>query len=329
MSIAEEGGANPVGAKAIKAQAAAWLERRDRADWSERDQAELDSWLAESTENYLFYHRVESAWARSQRLVVLRHSGQQANTERTKAWRRPVLATAAAAFAILAVLGAGGALLFLSPEKHTFATPVGGHEIVTLKDGSSIELNTDTVVRTDIGVDHRLAFIEKGEAYFKIAHDAGHPFIVTADNSKITVLGTKFSVRDEPNRVEVKLIDGKVWFTSDNGKSPAKSALMTPGDIVVATADTLSVEKRAPAALADELSWRRGLLVFHHASLADAASEYNRYSERKIIIADAAAARMTVSGSLPANDAREFLVIAKKFFGLRVQTYGDEVVISR
>jgi transmembrane sensor len=328
MSLADEGSVNPLGAKAIKARAAAWLERRDRADWSERDQAELEAWLAESTENYLFYHRVESAWTRSQRLVVLRHSEQQA-TERTKVWRRPILATAAAAFAVLTVLGAGGALLFLSPDKHTFETPVGGHKIVTLKDGSSIELNTDTIVRTDIGVDHRLAFIEKGEAYFKITHDAGHPFIVTADNSKITVLGTKFSVREESDRVEVKLVDGKVWFISDNGKTPTKSALMTPGDIVVATADTLSVAKRAPGALADELSWRRGLLVFHHASLADAASEYNRYSERKIIIADAAAARMTVSGSLPANDPREFLVIAKKFFGLRVQTYGDEVVISR
>lgn len=329
MSIIGEGGSNPVGAKAIKAQAASWLERRDRADWSERDQAELDSWLAELTENYLFYHRVESAWARSQRLIVLHHPKQQTNTESARGWLRRVLAATAAVFAVLAVLSIGGTLLRLSPEKHTFVTPVGGHEIVTLKDGSSIELNTDTVVRTNIGVDYRMASVEKGEAYFKIAHDAGHLFIVTANNSKITVLGTKFSVRKEPNRVEVKLIDGRVWFTSDNGEMPAKSALMTPGDIVVATAGTLLVSKHTPAALADELSWRRGLLIFRHTSLADAASEYNRYSRRKIIIANSAAERMTVSGSLPANDMREFLVIAKKFFGLRVETYGDEVVISR
>jgi transmembrane sensor len=329
MSIVDEGDSNLVGARAIKAQAAAWLERRDRADWSERDQAELDSWLAESTENYLFYHRVESAWARSQRLIVLRNPQQKTVTGDTRGWLRRALAATAAVFAVLAVLGAGTALLRLSPEKHTFVTPVGGHQIVALKDGSTIELNTDTVVRTNIGVDHRMASIEKGEAYFKIAHDAGHPFIVAANNSKITVLGTKFSVRNESNRVEVKLVDGRVWFTSDNGEAPAKSALMTPGDIAVATAGTLSVSKRAPAVLADELGWRRGLLIFHHTSLADAAGEYNRYNSQKILIADSAAARMTVSGSLPANDTREFLVIAKKFFGLRVQTYGDEVVISR
>ncbi len=327
MSLDED--TNLTGAKAIKTQAATWLERRDRANWSDADQAELDTWLAESTENYLFYHRVASAWVRSQRLVVLRHPRPQALKENAQSKLRPLLMTAVAMSAALAVLAVAGTLFFPSSARHTFVTPIGGHEIVTLKDGSSIELNTDTVVRTDIGSDHRIAFIEKGEAFFKIAHDAGHPFTVTANNNKITVLGTEFSVRDEPNRVEVKLVDGKVWFTSDNGKAGARSALMTPGDVLVATANSLSVAKRTPAALANDLGWRRGLLVFHHSTLADAASEYNRYNTQKIIVADAAAARLTVSGSLPANDTREFLTIAKKFFGLRVQRYGDEIVISR
>jgi|HubBroStandDraft_2_1064218.scaffolds.fasta_scaffold25786_3 transmembrane sensor len=327
MSLDED--TNPTGAKAIKTQAAAWLERRDRADWSDADQAELDAWLAESTENYLFYHRVASAWARSQRLVVLRHPRPQALKENTQSKSRPLLVTAVAISAALAILGAGVTLLFPSPERHTFVTPVGGHETVTLKDGSSIELNTDTIVRTNIGSDHRIASIEKGEAFFKIAHDAGHPFTVTANNNKITVLGTKFSVRNEPNRVEVKLIDGKVWFASDNGKTAQRSALMTPGDVLVATVNSLTVAKRAPGELANDLGWRRGLLVFHHTALADAVSEYNRYNVQKIVIADAAAARLTVTGSLPANDTREFLTIAKKFFGLNVQRYGDEIVISR
>jgi len=327
MSLDEE--TNPTGAKAIKTQAAAWLERRDRADWSDADQAELDAWLAESTENYLFYHRVASAWARSQRLVVLRHPRPLSLKENTQSKLRPLLVTAVAISAAVAVLAVAGTLLFPSSARHTFVTPIGGHEIITLKDGSSIELNTDTVVRTDIGSDHRTAFIEKGEAFFNIAHDAGHPFTVTANNNKITVLGTKFSVRDEPDRVEVKLVDGKVWFTSDNGKTAARSALMTPGDVLVATATSLSVAKRTPAALANDLGWRRGLLVFHHSTLADAASEYNRYNTQKIVVADAAAARLTLSGSLPATDTREFLTIAEKFFGLHVQKYGGEIVISR
>ncbi len=49
-------------AKDAKTRAAAWLERRDRADWSEADQADLDKWLAQSPGNLLAYWRVEAAW---------------------------------------------------------------------------------------------------------------------------------------------------------------------------------------------------------------------------------------------------------------------------
>lgn len=318
------------GARAIKLQAAAWLERRDRLDWSEEDQAALNQWLSESTENYLFYHRAASAWDRSRRLVALRHPRGMATAQfGKKTHRRPLLRTVLAASGALIALVTGLIVLTPASQNHTFATPIGGHEIVTLGDGSSIELDTDTVVRTNIGPDHRIASIEKGEAFFKIAHDASHPFTVIANNNKITVLGTQFSVRDEAGRVEVRLIDGKVWFTSESSQGPAKSALMAPGDVLVAAAGTLSVAKQTPKELSNELGWRRGLIVFHRASLGDAANEYNRYNSQRIVIPDAAVARLTVTGSLPAHDTQEFLTIAQKFFGLHVHKNGDEVVISR
>jgi transmembrane sensor len=325
MTIPGEGVSHSPSAKETKAQAAAWLERRDRSDWSKQDQAELDAWLAESVENYLFYHRVESVWERSQRLVAFRHPRQDVRRAAPQAKRRPFLLAAAAIGAAALVLGVGGPALLPSPAAHTFETPVGGHEVVTLKDGSSIELNTNTIVHTTVTADRRAATIEKGEAFFKIAHDAAHPFIVTASNTKITVLGTKFSVRDEPNRVEVKLVEGKVWFMSDDGKS----ALMSSGDTLIATSRSLTVSKRSSAQLTNELGWRRGLLVFQHTPLGDAVAEFNRYNHEKLVIRDASVAQLTVSGALPAQDPQEFLTVTKKFFDLRVQHRGDEIVISR
>src|SRR6185312_11285399 len=59
-------------AKDAKTRAAAWLERRDRADWSESDQAELDKWLVESPGNLLAYWRVEAAWDNTNRLIAVR-----------------------------------------------------------------------------------------------------------------------------------------------------------------------------------------------------------------------------------------------------------------
>lgn len=320
---------NLTGARATKLQAAAWLERRDRGDWNDDDQIALDAWLAESTENYLFYHRAASAWDRSRRLVALRHPRGEGAAQNAGRWRAPLVRTALAGFLTVAVLAAGFATLNPSSHTRTFVTPVGGHETVTLGDGSSIELNTDTVIQTNVGSNYRMASIAKGEAFFKIAHDASHPFTVIANNNKITVLGTQFSVRKEHNRVEVKLIEGKVWFTAEDGRGAPKSALLAPGDVLVATAGALSVAKQTPSTLANELGWRRGLLVFHHSPLAEAVREYNRYNNEKLVVADAEVGKLTVTGSLPADDTREFLTIAQKFFGLHIQKVGEEIVISR
>ncbi len=58
----------------VKTLAADWRDRRDREDWSEGDQASLDSWLAQSSAHMIAYLRVDAAWARADRLGAL-HGG--------------------------------------------------------------------------------------------------------------------------------------------------------------------------------------------------------------------------------------------------------------
>jgi len=81
--------------------------------------------------------------------------------------------------------------------------------------------------------------------------------------------------------------------------------------------------------VANELGWLHGVLIFHHATLADAANEYNRYNPEKIIITDPKVARLTLSGTLPTNNVKAFVDVAKNFFSLSVARRGDEIVISR
>lgn len=317
-----------VRALTTKALAAEWLERRDRADWSENAQHELDTWLDESTANFLAYHRVATAWGRAERLVALEPRQFQPASTDDRSLVRSTLLRAAVLVAAVALIVSVGAGLSLLPDKHTFSTSIGGRQIVRLADGSSVELNTDTVFHTDLGISHRSGWLEKGEAYFDIAHDAGRPFVLTAGHQKITVLGTKFLVRDEPSRLEVAMLDGRVWFES-GGDPSARSAVLASGDVLVATADSIAITRETHRQLSGELGWRSGLLVFRNTPLAEAARQYNRYNRQKILVADTSAAKLMISGALPATDTQEFLHIAQKFFGLRVKNYGDEVVISR
>jgi hypothetical protein len=78
-----------------------------------------------------------------------------------------------------------------------------------------------------------------------------------------------------------------------------------------------------------DLGWRRGVLVFRHATLAEAAEEFNRYNAQKIVIADPETARLTFSATLPTHDTKAFVRILGKLFDTHDQSTTEGIVISR
>ena len=61
------------------------------------------------------------------------------------------------------------------------------------------------------------------------------------------------------------------------------------GKVVVATDNDVVVTTKSDVALANDLAWRTGMVVFNHTTLAEAAAELNRYNHEKLVIADPAA----------------------------------------
>lgn len=309
----------------VQEQAAAWLARSIGVEWSERDQVALDAWLAASAAHKLAYWRLNAAWARSGRLAALR-TVTTASVSRRRLWPIAFGLTAAAAAAVV-VWGLGVANWPLQPALQTFSTLVGGHQILKLTDGSQIELNTDTVIRIGLGAATRTAVLVKGEAFFQIKHDPAQPFVVNAGSHRVVDLGTKFLVRDDLGQLRVTLVEGKARLESEAAKTQA--LLLLPGDVAVATATTMSLTARPRASVAAELGWRRGLLIFGSASLADAAAEFNRYNKVKLVIADTETAKIVIGGTFQANDVRTFAEVARNLLRLTIKDRGGEIVISR
>jgi transmembrane sensor len=154
-------------AEAIEARASDWvIAERTSEDWCTEDQASLDAWLGGAMAHRIAYWRMKQAWSNTQRLAALRGQNGEAH-EKQPALRTflPVILKIAAALVIVAALGIGGASYLLKPHDRIFSTPVGGHEVVNFADGSSIELNTNTVLRARMTTDQRIVWLEKGEAY--------------------------------------------------------------------------------------------------------------------------------------------------------------------
>jgi transmembrane sensor len=320
----------PVGATEIDLLAADWLQRRNFWAWNEENERELEAWLAQSRAHRLAYWRQKAVWNNAQRLVALKPLTSPRVQAPAFRQKHPFAFRAAIAAAVVALLGIGSAFYFQQPkyEEAVYATPVGGRETIALFDGSLIELNTDTVLRVRKHAQARFAVLEKGEAYFNIKHNAAHPFMVTAADHRVTDLGTKFVVRNMPGKLEVSLLEGSASF-GPASEGRGKPTVLSPGDVIVAAAQSIVLTRKTTEKLSTELGWRRGLLTFYRATLADAATEMNRYNERKIIIADAASGRDLIDGTFPANDVDLFGRMAHSVLGLRVSNKGDTITISR
>lgn len=325
MSDASEAMLPP--AEDIETRAAEWIvASRVRDDWDDAKAADLETWLAQSPAHAIAYLRLENAWGRTARLAALRPPRRHFALREIlpRVWPTAVKATAILAVAVMGYF----ALPSQRPHERTYATALGGHDVLKLPDGSQVELDTDTVLRVSLD-DKRKVWLDKGQAYFQIAHDPAHPFTVTAANRKVTVLGTKFLMRQEPQRLEVSVMEGRVRLESSEGTGQQRSALLTLGDDAVATQTAMVVTRKTPRARKEEMAWRRGLLIFDQQTLEQAAAELNRYNTRKLVIADKETANLIIGGTFRTNDVEAFTRVVREILGVQTNTRGNDIVISK
>lgn len=313
-------------AREIEDQAARWVARRDRDEWDEAQEAELEAWLAKSTAHRVAFLRLDAAWGAAARLSVLNGPMSAASLRSPRRLWLPLGRMAAAVVAMAAVIG--GATYFLEGQRASasFTTQIGQRETIPLADGTKVELNTDSELRADVTPTKRTVWLDRGEAYFEVAHDKRHPFTVLVGDRRITVLGTKFSVRRDGDGVEVVVAEGRVRVeTLDH---PAPPTIVTRDDIAIAKSGETLVAMKSPQDVSAALGWRHGLLIFGQATLSDVAEEFNRYNEKKIVVTDATAAHLRLGGTFEATNLDAFVRLLEHGFGLKVVDKGDVIEIS-
>lgn len=314
--------------------AAAWAARVDRAPLSPEDEARLAAWIAGDPRRLGAYAKARAVLVRTDRagalgpdfnpdaFVPADTAAMRSDTDIVPAavTRRRLLGVGGAAVAasLLAAVGVGTVLL---RNRAALATERGEIRRVPLEDGSIVTLNTATRLALSFDAAQREVQLIEGEALFEVAHQPGRPFFVQAGDMRVRAIGTAFSVRrmaDE--RVKVLVSEGQVEVmrassrtdAADAGPRPVASpprpvrvsanmqALASPQVAAIATAPV------APDELERDLAWREGRIAFNGVTLAEAAAEFARYSDTRILIDDPVLARRTVTGLFAANNPLGF-----------------------
>lgn len=192
-------------------------------------------------------------------------------------------------------------VVFVANEMNTLYTPAGQRACLVLQDGTEVWLNAKSklVYPAQFTGEERRVKVE-GEAFFNVAKDSVKPFIVSAMDVDMKVLGTQFNVYCYPDvgYVETSLLEGsvRVFFS---GKE--KEGILLKPDQQVTAANGKMVVK--PIRLNEHFLWRDGVYAFENEPLIDILKKLELYYDVKIVVEDTTMFNETYTGKFRQRDS--------------------------
>ncbi|WP_342331914.1 FecR domain-containing protein [Pedobacter sp. FW305-3-2-15-E-R2A2] len=159
---------------------------------------------------------------------------------------------------------------------NTIETPRGGTYQVRLPDGTKVWLNAASTLRFPSSfarlVNRRVELLS-GEAYFEVAKDKKHPFIVQTDRQDVEVLGTHFNINNYPDEASVKttLLEGSIKIRN---KFSLESKILKPNQQAAFTKEEINVTN---VDAEEAIAWKNGLFTFDNESIESVMRKIARW----------------------------------------------------
>lgn len=201
---------------------------------------------------------------------------------------------------------------------------------VVLSDGSVLHLDVNTKVTVLMNPRERQLKLDRGRAYFEVAHDVFRPFSVSAAGTRVVALGTRFQVdMIFHEQVNVTLAEGSVAVTSDADPDGWRDVLRPGQQLRVDR--SLNRREKFNVNADTVTSWSGGLLVFDGTPLHQVLNEFNRYAAVKVLLGDNSLANVPIGGNFVAGgDSREFVETLTAVLPLRsVRTGANEIALFK
>lgn len=210
-------------------------------------------------------------------------------------------------------------------ERHMLTVPRGGEYRLTLSDGTRVWLNSSTVLSypTIFTGEKRQVYLE-GEAYFEVAPDAAHPFIVSVSGMDIKVLGTSFNVSTYPDEgvLQTTLVEGRVEISA-----PQISCVLEPGQQATLEDGVIEV-KEVDVNL--YTSWIQGRFVFYNTTLEEISRQMARWYDTDIFFSSEQVKQIRFTGAFFRFEPLEELIrMIEATSDVRFSVKGKTIVISK
>lgn len=326
--------------------------------------ARFQRWLRTSPEHIRAYLECAASWSKLptadpagridlQAVLAAAHDAEDDNVirlglgrthaPRPCAPRRAWLSAFAGSLALLLVVLSGTWIWTITQGRLTYKTGVGEQRTLILADGSTVTLNALTTIRVHMSKEAREVTLVRGQAYFHDTDEPARPFVVRAGRSSVRALGTIFDVDEDSDRTVVTVLEGQVAVTQSfagidsidrhellkelAGSGEKSQAVLVPAGEQVTIAQNIPAP--SPVNVTAVTAWMQQRLVFDHTPLSRVAEQFNRYSKRRLIIADPSLRNISVSGEYSAGDPQTLIRFLQSQPTLHVVENDDTFVVTR
>ena len=210
---------------------------------------------------------------------------------------------------------------------NTVMVPAGKRYNFQMSDGSKVWMNSISTLQFPILFTEPTRNLElKGEAYFKVAHQATQPFTVQVNGLTVTALGTEFNIKSyDKESTYISLVTGSVSVQNAKGER----IILLPGEWVVAENRNSPLRKE----LYDEtaaLGWMQGVYFFTNERLQQISVVAERWLDIDIELKDPSLAGIHFTGALDRNKPlSHFFSMLASSGDIRYEIKGSKVFIFR
>lgn len=190
----------------------------------------------------------------------------------------------------------------------------GDKATIELPDGTNVVLNSASQLSYLNNFGEKVRRVQlNGEAYFKVAHDEKHPFVVQIGDLEVKVLGTSFNVSayEDAKDVTVVLLEGKVGIYAQE-----ISHIMKPGDKIEYNKTTHRITT-AQVHPDDYIEWTKGNIYFEKESLENIMKTLSRIYDVEIRFDSGKLPKEYFTGTIPGGgiqNALNILMLTSPFY---------------
>lgn len=197
-----------------------------------------------------------------------------------------------------------------SGQEYRIVVPQGAQYELNLPDGSHVWLNSNSEIsyRSDFNHSSIREIQLRGEAYFKVAKDKKHPFIVRTAKMDVEAVGTAFNVSAYPGDpyTQTTLVEGIVNVSN---KSGFKKQIKAGAKVLIANHDQQQLPiVETKQSLYRDYAWKEGVFVFDNMELAEISEKISRWYHVKIIFRNEAARKLRFTGSIAKDNTLDMVL---------------------